>query len=226
MDREQAIKIIKDCKEKSFKRTLYTLNEYYEAVDMAIEALEQEPDAIHNEREQAYMKGYEVASKRFRTELCEDAISREAVKEMLAKYHLGESRIAEELNELPSIQRTSNANKKHVENTLEDAISRQAAINIVRCDALSAAIIYGRTEEGMSARKAIVNGLKRLPSVSTEETGHWSRKTKVDAYDIAGVKTWGIKCQCDRCTFTTIVVEDFGYYKYCPNCGAKMGVEE
>lgn len=54
------------------------------------------------------------------------------------------------------------------------------------------------------------------------KTGHWSRKTKVDAYDIAGVKTWGIKCQCDRCDFTTIVVEDFGYYKYCPNCGAKM----
>lgn len=78
MDREQAIKIIKDCKEKSFKRTLYTLDEYYEAVDMAIKALEQEPDAIHNEREQAYMKGYEDASKRFRTEPCEDAISRQA----------------------------------------------------------------------------------------------------------------------------------------------------
>lgn len=54
------------------------------------------------------------------------------------------------------------------------------------------------------------------------KTGHWSRKTKVDAYDIAGVKTWGIKCQCDRCDFTTIVVEDFGYYKYCPNCGCRM----
>ena len=52
--------------------------------------------------------------------------------------------------------------------------------------------------------------------------GHWSRKTKVDAYDIEGVKTWGIKCQCDKCSFSTMVVEDFGYYKYCPNCGAKM----
>ena len=64
--------------------------------------------------------------------------------------------------------------------------------------------------------------LEKLPSVSTEDTGHWSRKTKVDAYDIAGVKTWGIKCQCDRCTFTTTVIEDFGYYRYCPNCGARM----
>ena len=61
---------------------------------------------------------------------------------------------------------------------------------------------------------------------AAERTGHWSRKTKVDAYDIAGVKTWGIKCQCDKCDFTTIVVEDFGYYKYCPNCGASMRGEE
>lgn len=69
--------------------------------------------------------------------------------------------------------------------------------------------------------------VKALPSVTPKiETGHWSRKTKVDAYDLAGVKTWGIKCQCDRCTFTTTVVEDFGYYTYCPNCGAKMEREE
>ncbi len=62
--------------------------------------------------------------------------------------------------------------------------------------------------------------------VQESEIGHWSRKTKVDAYDLAGVKTWGIKCQCDRCTFTTTVVEDFGYYTYCPNCGAKMERED
>ena len=45
----------------------------------------------------------------------------------------------------------------------DDVISRQAAINVVVCDILSSAIVYGRTEEGMSARKAIVDGLKRLP---------------------------------------------------------------
>lgn len=55
------------------------------------------------------------------------------------------------------------------------------------------------------------------------KTGHWMRKTKVDGvYDIAGVKTWGVKCQCDKCDFTTTVIEDFGYYNYCPNCGAWM----
>lgn len=48
------------------------------ALELAIKALEQEPDSIHNEREQAYMKGYEDASKRYRTEPCDDVISRQA----------------------------------------------------------------------------------------------------------------------------------------------------
>lgn len=62
---------------------------------------------------------------RFEQEPDDDVVSRKAVKEILAKYYLGESRIAEELNELPSVQRTSNENKKHVENTCDDAISHE-----------------------------------------------------------------------------------------------------
>lgn len=55
-----------------------------------------------------------------------------------------------------------------------DCISRQAAINVVVKDILSSAIVYGRTEEGMSARKAIVDGLKRLPPVKpAEKVGRW-----------------------------------------------------
>lgn len=96
----------------------------------------------------------------------------------------------------------------------DDAISRQAALDAV----------------GLSRILSKIKGrIADLPSVSIAkkvEIGHWSRKTKVDAYDLYGVKTWGIKCQCDRCTFTTTVVEDFGYYKYCPNCGARMEVEQ
>ena len=56
----------------------------------------------------------------------------------------------------------------------EDCVSRQDAINIVVCDILSSAIVYGRTEEGMAAKKAIVDGLKRLPSATpAEKVGQW-----------------------------------------------------
>lgn len=65
-----------------------------------------------------------------------------------------------------------------------------------------------------------------MEQIERQNIGHWIRKIKVDAYDINGVKTWGIKCQCDKCDFSTIVIEDFGYYKYCPNCGAEMKGEQ
>ena len=56
--------------------------------------------------------------------------------------------------------------------------------------------------------------------------GHWGRLTRVEnVYSIDGVRTWGIKCQCDKCTFTTIVVEGFGFYDYCPHCGSRNEVE-
>lgn len=107
----------------------------------------------------------------------------------------------------------------------DDVISRQAvndAINDVLVKYIP--MLYGSCEK---IPLELITAIMQLPPVNPQEpkTGHWSRKTKVDAYDIAGVKTWGIKCQCDRCDFTTIVVEDFGYYKYCPNCGARMESE-
>ena len=40
MTREEAARIIKKCKEKGFKHTFYTLNEYHTALDMAIKALD------------------------------------------------------------------------------------------------------------------------------------------------------------------------------------------
>lgn len=41
MTREEAARIINECKDKGFKHTFYTLNEYHVALDMAIQALEQ-----------------------------------------------------------------------------------------------------------------------------------------------------------------------------------------
>jgi len=54
------------------------------------------------------------------------------------------------------------------------------------------------------------------------QNGKWIKKTKVEAYDIAGVKTWGVKYQCDKCGFIDTVIEDFGHHEYCPCCGTRM----
>lgn len=60
MTREEAQKMLKECREKGFKNTFYTANQYNTAVDMAIKALMQQP--------------------------CEDAISREAVIDAIDKW--------------------------------------------------------------------------------------------------------------------------------------------
>jgi hypothetical protein len=48
-EREEAARIIKECKEKGFKHTFYTLNEYHTALDTAIKALEQESKQVELE---------------------------------------------------------------------------------------------------------------------------------------------------------------------------------
>ena len=64
-------------------------SDYDTALKMAIQALSQEStdENLHREREQAYMQGYEDASKRFRQEPC-DAISRQALLKDLYQYKI------------------------------------------------------------------------------------------------------------------------------------------
>lgn len=103
----------------------------------------------------------------------------------------------------------------------DDCVSRQEVLDVLKDK-------WNMFSDANDAMQESIATIEALPPVTPQpEVGRWMRKTKVDGlYDISGVKTWGVKCQCDRCDFTTTVIEDFGYYTYCPNCGAKMEVEE
>lgn len=50
-----------------------------------------------------------------------------------------------------------------------DMIDRQAAIDAVRLGMLSTATIFGRTDEGMTARKEIERAINNLPSAQPEQ---------------------------------------------------------
>lgn len=64
--------------------------------------------------------------------------------------------------------------------------------------------------------------IKKQPTVERPK-GKWELyESKVDCYDIAGVKTWGNKYRCCNCGFIHTVIEDFGFYDFCPHCGADM----
>lgn len=98
----------------------------------------------------------------------------------------------------------------------DDCISRLDAINIVVCDILSSAIVYGRTEEGMAARKAIIDGLKRLPPVTpAEKVGQWRH------YEGMLI--------CSECgaEYYDEIMEYCGddVPKCCPDCGSRMRQE-
>jgi ribosomal protein S27AE len=56
--------------------------------------------------------------------------------------------------------------------------------------------------------------------------GEWEKYgDKIEAYDIAGYKTWGQKRRCTKCGFIKTYIEDFGFYSICPNCGLDMRKE-
>lgn len=96
----------------------------------------------------------------------------------------------------------------------DDTISRQAAIDaieneqkkIMRSD-------WAIDQAKFSAMSEIRALIADLPSVSTEKTGRWEKHSYFkDAYICSACNTGG-----------NMVYKDF---KYCPNCGAKMEVEE
>ena len=86
-----------------------------------------------------------------------------------------------------------------------DLISRKAAIDALDC-------INGVEEV-----------LRSLPPIQPEpQKGEWEEIEVVEAYDIAGVKTWASKMMCNKCYFSTYAIEGrFGQYIFCPNCGNK-----
>ena len=87
----------------------------------------------------------------------------------------------------------------------EDAISRQAAIDTCLN------IYFNGYKE-----KDLLHDIKNLPSVNPQpKTGHWIKTISENGITSA--------VRCSKCGF-----EDNRYmlFRYCPNCGIKMEVEE
>ena len=91
-------------------------------------------------------------------------------------------------------------------------------------------IIYlenGNEFEGYSSYdlKVISEYLKRYFGFAQPERkrGKWVfYEDRAPVWDIAGEKTWAREYKCSECGFVHSVIEDFGQYTFCPNCGADM----
>ena len=107
--KEQALKshndtAIIDVKKDSF---IYVMNVAINSleIDERYELEYENAEEIHREKEQAYMQGYEDASKKYRKEPCGDAVSRRAINN-LRKYILvgGISTVSLiDVNKMPSV---------------------------------------------------------------------------------------------------------------------------
>ena len=94
---------------------------------------------------------------------------------------------------------------------MADLINREAALYAVRVGALSTSTLYGRTEEGETARKEIERLIKDLPRVEVaEKVGKIIRLSR-----------------CDKCSLCGYEEGRYShFFNYCPNCGARMVVDE
>lgn len=101
----------------------------------------------------------------------------------------------------------------------EDCISRQAAIDAVHKE-FDECLVWD--ESGEKTANNVEQILEELPSATPQQkTGRWI------AQDIHNCHT-DFKCsECDYIhSFMHLYGEPTADYTYCPNCGAKMEVEE
>ena len=75
-----------------------------------------------------------------------------------------------------------------------------------------------------------VNFVRDLPAVDAAPVVHSEWEIVIQRaegeYDIAGICTWATVAMCSRCAFVHHFIEGHMCYGYCPNCGAKMDLQE
>lgn len=81
---------------------------------------------------------------------------------------------------------------------------------------------YEGAKYGFAKAAIIANG---FPTIEPKR-GKWVLiERREPQFDLCGTKTWAVAYRCSECGFIHTVIEDFGHYAFCPNCGAKMEME-
>ena len=81
--------------------------------------------------------------------------------------------------------------------------------------------IKGLGLETVIAVRDVMDFIKTAPTVEPKR-GRWIKSETLEAFDIAGVKTWALKAKCSECGFVHKFIKAHMCYGYCPQCGAAM----
>ena len=155
----------------------------------------------------------------------------------------GEVIVLDEFKDIPIMAYSQGKQDALSQEPCDDAISRDAAINIASLHCLTIDETVKALEQlpsvtqksakdylDMADRKA--KKIKDALTDNPHKSGTWIAQQEANgddyfkAYDISGDMTYAAKYKCDKCGFIQICIEDHGQYKYCPNCGARMESED
>lgn len=174
--------------------------------------------SIENRVRNVFNQGYEMGIKESRSKIptsCEDAISRKYILDLIATKgaNLDDDLLIVEqwIQDAPSV------NPHPIE--CGDAISRQAVLDIITFEDKWLFDANGHNANTHIAFSGLESRIKALPSVTPQQrTGRWIEKEE------EGEAEPFIIWECSECH----CVDEDGKpsYKYCPQCGAKMEVEE
>ena len=155
----------------------------------------------------------------------------------------GEVIVLDEFKDIPIMAYSQGKQDALSQEPCDDAISRDAAINIASLHCLTIDETVKALEQLPSVtQKSAKDYLdiadrkaKKIKDALTDnphKSGKWIAQQEANgddyfkAYDISGDMTYAAKYKCDKCGFIQICIEDHGQYKYCPNCGARMESED
>lgn len=108
---------------------------------------------------------------------------------------------------------------------MSDLIDREEALKAITFGAFSAATIYGRSEEGMTALKEAIRVIKALPSAEPKK-GKWIPHSERCREYIGTILAY-VRYDywfCDTCGYR--VEKGWPIYNFCPNCGARMEAKD
>lgn len=111
---------------------------------------------------------------------------------------------------------------------MSDLIDRQMVIDAVLRVAQTCPAEFENSGDAkmgyIAAIQSIYHEFKAIsPAQPERKQGKWTfYEDRAPVWDIAGEKTWARVYKCSECGFVHSVIEDFGQYGFCPNCGADM----
>ena len=104
---------------------------------------------------------------------------------------------------------------------MSDSIDRQAMIDLIEDDSSNG--VYSCFASYQDAQKFKQKVMDLSPTQPERKRGEWEfYEDRSPVWDIAGEKTWARAYKCSECGFVHAVIENFGIYQYCPQCGADM----